>query len=271
MKAAAYALNTTGSLETIQQQTAQDEMHKVVAGGQSLGAMLNLRLVRVDVLHDLSVVDGLTDIAADDEYLTVGAMVTHARLEDEPASDTTLQFLSHVAHGIAYRAVRNSGTIGGSLCHADPAADWISAIALLGAQLVIDGPQGRRTVAAENFMQFAFETDLQPGEVLTRIRIPRYPQATHWSYRKHCRKTGEFAMAIVAAIQVPDTGVCRITFGALDGPPLTLSGDSLFQKLTSETGREELLSSLTGHIAADQIVLHRDLLRQVASDLGAFK
>jgi len=268
MKPAPYALHSHLELSDVLRLTAQNEMHKIVAGGQSLGAMLNLRLVRVDALHDLNNLPELKQISDSVDYLTIGSMVTHAQLEDIPATDKVRQILSRVASGIAYRAVRNSGTLGGSLCHADPAADWVSAIALLAAELVIESEHGQRLVPAEQFMKSAFDTDLRAGEVLTHIRIPHRSSTTHWSYRKHCRKTGEFALAIVGAISVPETNETRLVFGALDGPPVTVTSNTLHQQLATKAGIEDLLSPLVSRATDDQIALHRDLLRQIALDIG---
>ena len=106
---------------------------KVVAGSQSLGPMLNMRLVQPDLLVDITGIEELRQVKEDADGVVIGACVTHADIEDGRAPDVTGGALPSVAHGIAYRAVRNRGTIGGSLTHADPSADWISILAALGA------------------------------------------------------------------------------------------------------------------------------------------
>lgn len=265
MKAAPYTLSTLAELEQISFATAQDDMHKVVAGGQSLGAMLNLRLVRVNALHDLKVIADLSLITEDDRSLTIGSMVTHSQIEDQASCDVIRRILSHVAGGIAYRAVRNSGTIGGSLCHADPAADWVSAVPLLDGELTLEGPLGKRTLKAQAFVQFAFETALKPGEVLTSIRFPKYPETTQWSYRKHCRKTGEFALAIVGGLFDPQRESLRLTFGALGGAPVVFT--PVVSAVSSDAGIDDLMDQLNAQTLVDQIDLQRDLLKQVCKDL----
>jgi len=125
---------------------------RVVAGAQSLGPMLNLRLVQPRILVDVTGIAELTEIDDRADAVTLGACITTANIEDGRLPGRGLQPLSVVAGRIAYRAVRNRGTIGGSVCHADPAADWISALCALGAQCVIAGPGGPRRLAVEDFV-----------------------------------------------------------------------------------------------------------------------
>src|ERR1700754_524742 len=113
---------------------------KIVAGGQSLGPMLNLRLAQPTLLVDVRALERLRDVTLTDDALVLGACTTHAAIEDGLVPDVTRGFMQRVAHDIAYRAVRNRGTIGGSLCHADPAADWVSAMMLLSAVFIGAGP-----------------------------------------------------------------------------------------------------------------------------------
>ena len=136
---------------------------RVLAGGQSLGPMLNLRLARPGRLVDVKRAAGLREVAADDAVVSLGAGWTHAEIEDGAVEDPTRGLLRQVAQGIAYRAVRNRGTIGGSLAHADPAADWVSTIVALGGAVVAEGPGGRRRIAAEGFIRGAFATALAAG------------------------------------------------------------------------------------------------------------
>ena len=116
---------------------------KVVAGSQSLGPMLNMRLVQPDLLVDITGIDELRQVKEETDGVVIGACVTHSDIEDRRVPDVTGGALPSVAHGIAYRAVRNRGTIGGSLTHADPSADWISILAALGASVHAARPAGR--------------------------------------------------------------------------------------------------------------------------------
>src|SRR4051812_30946911 len=143
----------------------EDAAVKVLAGGQSLGPMLNLRLVRPVLLVDVTRIAALKRVEDDRDELVVGACVTHADVEDGRVPDVTRGALPAVARGIAYRAVRNRGTVGGSLVHAAPAADWVSALAAIGAQAMIAGPSGRRTVPVEDLMLGVFEAALAASEL----------------------------------------------------------------------------------------------------------
>jgi carbon-monoxide dehydrogenase medium subunit len=137
--------------------------------------------------------------------------------------DLTAGALPAVARAIAYRAVRNRGTIGGSLVHADPAADWISALATLGADAVVRGPAGQRRLPVERFMAGAFEAALEPDELLEAIRVPRLsPRRRRWGFYKFCRKPGEFAQAIGAVLYDPERALCRVVIGATESTPIVV-------------------------------------------------
>lgn len=211
----------------------EDLSVKILAGGQSLGPMLNLRLVQPDALVDVTGIPELTRVEQHAGAVVVGACVTHADIEDGRVPDVTRGALPHVARGIAYRAVRNRGTIGGSLVHADPAADWIACLAAMGAEAVIWGPQARRTVPVEHFMTGVFEADLAPGEILEAVRIPRLSRSARWGYCKISRKTGEMAHAIGAVLHDPDRSVFRAVIGATESLPIVFdAAHALFGEKT---------------------------------------
>jgi carbon-monoxide dehydrogenase medium subunit len=197
-----------------------DLMVKFMAGGQSLGPMLNLRLAQPDLVVDLTAIPELKRIEQTADALSIGSCVTHADIEDGRVGDPTHGMLPSVAGGIAYRAVRNRGTIGGSLAHADPSADWISCLAALGAVVIVRGASGTRTVPVEDFMVGVFETALQPGELIEAVRVPALSGAARWGFYKVCRKTGEFAHAIGAVVFDPVRGVCRAVIGATESRPI---------------------------------------------------
>lgn len=202
-----------------------DAMVKFIAGGQSLGPMLNLRLVQPDLLVDITAIAELKRFEQKPDALFIGACATHADIEDGRVPDVTRGAMRAVASGIAYRAVRNRGTIGGSLVHADPSADWISALAALGAQVVVRSRQQERRVPVETLMTGVFECGLSPGEVLTGVEVPRLSPHARWGYFKHCRKTGELAHAIGAYLYDPDRAVRRAVIGATGTRPIVF-GDT---------------------------------------------
>lgn len=194
---------------------------KVIAGGQSLGPMLNLRLARPDKLIALSGSNSLRVTDDTDAFVSFGAAIRHAEIEDREVPDPSRGMMPHVASGIAYRAVRNKGTLGGSLCHADPAADWITTMTALDATMVISTQSAEtRTLPMTQFMQGAYRTALGSGEILKAVRVPKYSSNMVWGYYKICRKVGEFADAIAAWVADPDTRYSRVVFGAGAGVPL---------------------------------------------------
>jgi carbon-monoxide dehydrogenase medium subunit len=171
---------------------------KILAGGQTLGPMLNLRLVQPALLVDITRIPELVSVDDKQDELTIGACVTHAAIEDARVTDPANGYLRRVASGIAYRAVRTRGTVGGSLAHADPAADWLSALLVIGAELEIAKGDVRRRTALQDFVRGAMETDLGHDELLVRITVPKPKESVRHGFHKICRKTGEFADAMGA-------------------------------------------------------------------------
>jgi carbon-monoxide dehydrogenase medium subunit len=222
MKACAFDYVRPGDVEEALRFLSQ-ENSKAVAGSQSLGPMLNLRVVQPAVLVDLRHVEELKTSREEKESVTLGACITHAQIEDGKVPDPTGGFLREVAGNIAYRAVRNRGTVGGSLVHADPAADWPSVLTLLGASAVVAGPAGRREVPVERFLKGIFETDLAENELLVAVRIPKRSKKARYGYWKFCRKAGEFPQAIGGALSDPERKETRAVVGALQGAPKLFS------------------------------------------------
>ncbi|WP_316182674.1 FAD binding domain-containing protein [Bradyrhizobium sp. SZCCHNRI1009] len=206
---------------------------RIMAGGQSLGPMLNLRLVQPPLIIDIAGLAELRSVERDGDALVIGACVTHADIEDGRLPDVTHGILPRIARGIAYRAVRNRGTIGGSLGHADPAADWVTTLTALGASVQLTGAPGRRDLAVTEFIQGVLQTALRPGELVTAIRLPSLSPTARFGYAKACRKPGEFAHAMAAVLIEPDTARSRIVIGAIDTTPIIIDDSSLFGGATS--------------------------------------
>jgi aerobic carbon-monoxide dehydrogenase medium subunit len=197
---------------------------KLVAGSQSLGPMLNMRLVQPDLLVDITGIEELREFDERPDEIILGACITHADMEDVRVPDVTRGALPFVARGIAYRAVRNRGTIGGSLAHADPAADWLCTLTALGATVLTWRAGGGRAIPLAAFLPAAFRTALEPGEIVEAVRIPRPSEGARWGYYKACRKPGEFAFAMAAVLVDAARGIRRAAIGAVGGPPVLLEG-----------------------------------------------
>src|ERR1700720_382379 len=197
MKAAAFAYERPSDLNAALSLLAKTNgTAKIIAGGQSLGPMLNLRLVQPELIIDIAGLSELKQAERSGDELVIGACITHGDIEDGRIPDVTRGAMQRVAGAIAYRAVRNRGTIGGSLCHADPAADWISALAALGAKVTLRSLAGVRDLAIEKFVTGALESALRPGEIVEAVRVPAMTPSAQWGYVKACRTTGEFAPPI---------------------------------------------------------------------------
>jgi carbon-monoxide dehydrogenase medium subunit len=226
MKAAAFAYERPSDLNAALFLMAKATgMAKIIAGGQSLGPMLNLRLVEPDMIVDITGLSELKQAERSGDELVIGACITHGDIEDGRIPDVTRGAMQRVAGAIAYRAVRNRGTIGGSLSHADPAADWISALSALGARVMLRSVAGVRDLAVEEFVTGALESALQPGEIVEAVRVPVMTPSARWGYVKACRKPGEFAHAIAAVVIDPESATARAVVGALHAAPIVL-GDA---------------------------------------------
>src|ERR1700684_853754 len=153
MKAAAFAYERPSDLNAALSLLAKTNgTAKIMAGGQSLGPMLNLRLVEPDLIVDITGLSELKQAERSGDELVIGACITHSDIEDGRIPDVTRGAMQRIAGAVAYRAVRNRGTIGGSLSHADPAADWVSALSALGARVMLRSVAGVRDLAVEEFV-----------------------------------------------------------------------------------------------------------------------
>jgi carbon-monoxide dehydrogenase medium subunit len=277
MKPAPFAYVRPRDLPAALAAMAADGVVKIIAGGQSLGPMLNLRLVAPDLLVDIAGLEELKHVERVGDDLVIGACVTHADIEDSRIPDVTRGAMQRVASAIAYRAVRNRGTIGGSLSHADPSADWVSALSALGATLTLRSASGKRDVAMKDFILGALESVLAPGEMIASVRIPAMAASARWGYAKACRKTGEFAHAIGAVLIDPDAGRARIVIGAVEAAPIVIDeaaelfgggiGGDFAQEFDPRVA-DKLLSN-AGIIDAADRHIHVAVLRKAIAEAAA--
>lgn len=261
MKPVDFARQAPASLADLHQLLARDETdHMILAGGQSLMPMLNLRLVRPAELIDIHGLEGLCEVRDDGDGLIYGAGITHAMIEDGIVPDATPGWLKAVASNIAYRAVRNRGTIGGSLAHADPAADWVSALTALGGEVILSGQSGTRAVALQHFFAGPFTTNRGAHEVLSGVRIPKRSAKARWGYWKFCRKVGEFAKAIGAVLIDPEREEIVALIGAIERPPLVI--DDIGPLLADPRSATELVQGLLPDMTPVERKLHATALQR---------
>lgn len=232
---------------------------KVLAGGQSLIPLLKLRLASPEVLVDIGRIPGLASIQEGANGLRIGALARHRDIEASSIIRERYPLLGDVPKVLGDPEVRNLGTVGGSLAHADPAGDWGTAILAFDAKLLVDGPKGKRTVPVDEFFEDTFTTALGPADLLTEIRIPKPGPRSGGAYKKLKRKTGDFAIVSVAAqLQLDGAGAIssvRISLGAV-GPTAVRAKEAeaaLIGKKPSDAAFEEAgrLAARASHPSSD--------------------
>jgi carbon-monoxide dehydrogenase medium subunit len=197
---------------------ARGDDAKLIAGGQSLAPMLNMRLARPDHLIDINGLKELADIRLDGDRLTIGAMVRHTALARNDLIRRHSPMLAHAAETIGHYAIRQRGTIGGSLAHADPAAQLPLAALVLDAEIEIRSAAGKRMVPVRDFFVSIFTTVLQPEELIVAVHVPVRRAGEGWGFRLFNRRAGDFAIVSVAAT------LRRTENGAIEGLRLAMGG-----------------------------------------------
>jgi carbon-monoxide dehydrogenase medium subunit len=207
VKAPSFAYAKPGSLADVFQLLEQHgEDARILAGGQSLLASLNMRLSAPSVLVDITGLPGLSGISTAAGKVRIGALTTHRAIETSAEIARSLPLLTQAAPHIAHVAIRNVGTIGGSIALADPAAEWPTCCIALDAEAVIASPAGERRVRARDFFKGLYTTALRPGEVLVAVEIP-IPGAGYRSvFLELARRRGDYAMAGIGAVARLEAG-----------------------------------------------------------------
>ncbi|MDO9253065.1 MAG: xanthine dehydrogenase family protein subunit M [Hydrogenophaga sp.] len=201
MKAAAFDYVKPASIDQVVallQEHGDDA--RLLAGGQTLMATLNMRLSEPQLVIDITGIEALRGISVQGQVLRIGALTTHTDIESSPLVAHHAPLLKAAAPHIAHRAIRNSGTWGGSIAYADPAAEWPTCLLALGGTVVARGPQGERRIAADDFFTGLYSTALQPDELLASCEIP-LAGADHWfGFSELARRHGDYAIVGMAAI-----------------------------------------------------------------------
>jgi aerobic carbon-monoxide dehydrogenase medium subunit len=276
MKPAPFTYQRAATLaDAIAGLRAFGDQGRLIAGGQSLGPMLNLRLAQPKQILDISRLDDLRGAELDGDLLAIGACVTHAQIEDGKISDVTRGLMPHVAHGIAYRAVRNRGTIGGSLAHADPAADWLTTMIALDASLRLASSEGHRETKVSDFVKGAMDTAIRASEIITHVLVPRLSPAAHWGHAKYAKKLGDFAESMAVAVVDPTRQLARVVLGRRSEPPSLMRGVSALLALEGyEPAPEPLHTAIEADLKVARAdhgdaVMHAAIVRRAVRDLVA--
>jgi carbon-monoxide dehydrogenase medium subunit len=239
--------------DTLRILTEREGEAKLLSGGYSLLPLIKLRLAQPGLLVDLRDVSGLDAIVESDDFLSIGARATHRQIHEAPVVRDHYPLLHDVTSTIGDPQVRNWGTIGGSVAHADPASDWPAVLICGNATLICRSQTGDRGIAPRDFFLDTFQTAIEPTEVLTEIRVVRKPRASGGAYEKLERKVGDFATVGVAAMVWLDeaghikragiglTGVAETPFAATDAEAVLLGNapsDDLFRAAGAAAGAQ---------------------------------
>jgi carbon-monoxide dehydrogenase medium subunit len=220
VKAPAFAYakpaSLAGALELLARPGA-----KVLAGGQSLIPSLNMRLSSPELLVDIGGVSDLKGISLHNGFIRIGALTTHSEIEKSPEVKAHAPLLAAAAPHIAHPAIRNRGTLGGSLALADPAAEYPACAVALDAVLILRNPKGERRVKATQFFKGLFETDLKPGEILVAVEFPAAKKGDRHAFLELARRQGDYAIVGLAAWNE------RLAFFGVGPTPLLLKGLSI--------------------------------------------
>ena len=246
MKPAKFDYFAPGTLEEALELLAQHGPDaKVLAGGQSLMPMMNLRLVRPAVVIDVNRIEGLSGVSAADGTVTIGALTRQRDLERSDAIRGAFPMMTAAISHIGHFQIRNRGTIGGSLAHADPAAELPAICTALDAELVLADSNGTQTIAASKFVVAPLITSLAPEQLLTEIRLPMLGDDWRWGFREVSRREGDFALVgSVAMLRTDGNDVCqeaRITMFAVGDGPVRMSAaeQSLVGRVVDDAARRE--------------------------------
>jgi aerobic carbon-monoxide dehydrogenase medium subunit len=239
-----------------------DEDSRPLAGGHSLIPLLKVRLATPSALVDLGRIPGLDGISENGGGLTIGALATHAAVAASDVVRARCPVLAETAAEIGDLQVRNRGTIGGSIAHADPAADYPTVLKALGATVTARGRDGERQISADDLFLGIFTTALGPGELVTSVTVPATTSGTGAAYVKHSHPASRYAVVGVAAVVSVEGGNCtnaRVTVGGVTSPPVHASAAA--ESLVGGPGSEEAIAA-----AADKVP---DAISSATSDAYA--
>ncbi len=226
MKPAAFEYRRVSTVEeAIEQLTQLGEDAKLLAGGQSLVAMMNFRLVRPSALVDIKRIPELQYVEPDGEGLKIGALTPHRWVEavEDPDILEGFSVLKKAARWVGHYPIRTLGTFGGSIAHADPSAEWCMLALLLDAEIVAVGPGGERVIAASDFFQGFFMTALEPDEMIVEVRFPE--PAPRAALQEFARRAGDYGIVAAAVALDVEDGECRsarVVLGGISDVPLRI-------------------------------------------------
>lgn len=253
MKAPAFNYARASSVqEALDLLSSHGDRAKILSGGQSLMPALNLRLLAPEWLIDIGLIAELRGISDADGYLTIGASTRHVELQRSPDVAAHAPLLRDAIAHVAHPAIRNRGTIGGSLAHADPASELPACMIALDATIIVKGPAGDRRIPAVDFFVGIYETQLSPDELLVAIEVPKTSSRAKHFFREYARRSGDYAMAGLAAnAEIEDDILVGLRLGYFamgDKPVLATASRHLLGKPVAETMLADARAALDGEL-----------------------
>jgi carbon-monoxide dehydrogenase medium subunit len=252
MKAAAFDYTRAASIDDVVQTLAANEDAKILAGGQSLVPLLNMRLARPRVVIDINRLAELSYIRRNDRHLAIGALTRHRAIETNELVLRDVPLLAQALKYVGHVTIRNRGTIGGSVAHADPAAELPAVSVALDAEFVVRGPQGERLMAARDFFQGYLLTALEPEEMITEIRMPVLPGGTRCAVEELARRSGDFALvAVFAAVSTAPDGTCRdVRIAVAGAAPAPVRATAAEETLRGRAASADAITAAAEAVAA---------------------
>ena len=264
MFAAEFEYRKAGSIADAVRLLSENPDAKLLAGGHSLIPLMRFRLARPEVVIDIGGIDGLRGITVAGDHINIGALTTHAEIANSAEVQQANGLLAEAAGGIGDPAVRNRGTIGGNLAHADPASDWATVLTALGANVSVQGPSGSRTVAAADFVEDAFATALAADELITTVSVPTLAANQRAEYAKMAHPASFYAVVGGAVVVTMDGDRCTAASVAVGGlTPRPVKAGAVEQALAGTTLTMASIADATARLSEDLSAAGVDIIGDV--------
>ena len=264
MFAAEFEYRKAGSIAEAVQLLDDNPGAKLLAGGHSLIPLMRFRLARPEVLIDIGGIAGLRGITVSGDTINIGALATHAEIANSADVQRANGLLAEAASGIGDPAVRNRGTIGGNLAHADPASDWATVLTALGATVSAQGPTGSRTIAVADLIEDAFTTVLDENELITTVSVPTLAANQRAEYAKMAHPASFYAVVGGAVVVTMDGDRCTAASVAVGGlTPRPVKAAAVEQALSGTTLTMSSIGDATARLSEDLNAAGVDIIGDV--------
>jgi carbon-monoxide dehydrogenase medium subunit len=264
MFAADFEYRKAGSIAEAVQLLSENPGAKLLAGGHSLIPLMRFRLARPEVVIDIGGIANLRGITVSGDTINIGALTTHAEIAASAEVQRANGLLAEAAGGIGDPAVRNRGTIGGNLAHADPASDWATVLTALGASVSTQGPSGSRTIAVADLIEDAFATVLGEDELITTVSVPTLAANQRAEYAKMAHPASFYAVVGGAVVVTMDGNRCTAASVAVGGlTPRPVKAPSVEQSLSGTTLTADSIGDATARLSDDLAAAGVDIIGDV--------